>query len=43
MTKILIFSGGRGSINLIKSLKIDDKFLINSLVNTYDDGNFRNN
>ncbi len=39
MTKILIFSGGRGSINLIKSLKkIDDKFFINSLVNTYDDG-----
>ena len=39
MAKILIFSGGRGSINLIKSLKkIDDKFFINSLVNTYDDG-----
>tara|TARA_Y100000768_G_C23954849_1_gene672212 strand:- start:577 stop:1743 length:1167 start_codon:yes stop_codon:yes gene_type:complete len=39
MTNVLIFSGGRGSKNLISSLqKIKKISSINTLVNTYDDG-----
>ena len=39
MTNVLIFSGGRGSISLIASLKKIKKIKsISSIVNTYDDG-----
>lgn len=39
MKNILIFSGGRGSKNLIKSLfSLNKSFRINSIINLYDDG-----
>ena len=39
MKNILIFSGGRGSKNLIESLfSLNKTFKINSIINLYDDG-----